>query len=115
MNGGALVIGVKDGTLDITGIQNFGNYNTESAKAKIVEKCKNLPFEGLDIIELKAEDTGAIVCLLYTSYQVFWTKSKRRSTHTWVNKMSGVACTDCRLASDIRIPCRKIFYHIEFF
>ena len=60
MNGGALVIGVKDGTLDITGIQNFGNYNTESAKAKIVEKCKNLPFEGLDIIELKAEDTGAI-------------------------------------------------------
>ena len=64
MNGGALVIGVKDGTLDITGIQNFGNYNTESAKAKIVEKCKNLPFEGLDIIELKAEDTGAIVWII---------------------------------------------------
>ena len=30
MNGGCLVIGVKDGTLDITGIQNFHSYTSIS-------------------------------------------------------------------------------------
>lgn len=64
MNGGTIVIGVKDKTLEIIGIQNFGNYSIESAKAKIAEKCRNLPIENLNINELKAEDTGEIVWIL---------------------------------------------------
>ncbi len=64
MNGGAMVIGIKDKTFDVIGIQNFGNYTIESAKAKIVEKCKNLPSEDLNIDELKAEDTGEIVWIV---------------------------------------------------
>ena len=41
MNGGALVIGVKDGTLDITGIQNFGNYNTLTLRHQSLREEKN--------------------------------------------------------------------------
>lgn len=40
VNGGALVIGVEDKTLDIVGIQDFANYTPESAKYRIVEKCQ---------------------------------------------------------------------------
>ena len=64
MNGGAIVIGIKDKTFDVVGIQDFGNYTIESAKAKIVEKCRNLPSEDLNIDELKAEDTGEIVWIV---------------------------------------------------
>lgn len=61
MNGGAIVIGIQDKTFDVVGIQDFGNYTIESAKAKIVEKCGNLPSEELNIDELTASDTGEIV------------------------------------------------------
>lgn len=64
MNGGAIVIGIQDGTFDVVGIQDFGNYTIESAKAKIVEKCRNLLSEDLNIDELKAEDTGEIVWIV---------------------------------------------------
>lgn len=64
MNGGAIVIGIKDKTFEVVGIQDFGNYTIESAKAKIVEKCRNLPSEDLNIDELKAEDTGEIVWIV---------------------------------------------------
>ncbi len=64
MNGGAIVIGIKDKTFDVVGIQDFGNYTIESAKAKIVEKCRNLPSEDLNIDELKAEDTDEIVWIV---------------------------------------------------
>lgn len=64
MNGGAIVIGVQDKTFEVIGIQNFGNYSVESAKAKISEKCRNLPIENLEIDELKANDTGDIVWIV---------------------------------------------------
>lgn len=64
MNGGAIVIGIQDGTFEVVGIQDFGNYTIESAKAKIVEKCRNLLSEDLNIDELKAEDTGEIVWIV---------------------------------------------------
>lgn len=64
MNGGSLIIGVKDQTLDIIGIQSFGSYNVDSAKARIAEKCRNLPLEDFDIMEFKADDTGRIVWVL---------------------------------------------------
>lgn len=37
MNGGSLIIGVKDQTLDVIGIQNLGSYNVDSAKARNVK------------------------------------------------------------------------------
>lgn len=64
MNGGAIVIGIKDKTFEVVGIQDFGNYTIESAKAKIVEKCRNLPSEDFNIDKLKAEDTGEIVWIV---------------------------------------------------
>lgn len=54
MNGGAIVIGIQDKTFDVVGIQDFGNYTIESAKAKIVEKCRNISSEELNIDELTA-------------------------------------------------------------
>ena len=64
MNGGSLIIGVEDQTFKVIGIQNLGSYNVESAKARIAEKCRNLPLEDFDIMELKADDTEKIVWVL---------------------------------------------------
>lgn len=64
MNGGSLIIGVEDQTFNVIGIQNLGSYNVESAKARIAEKCRNLPMEDFDIMELKAEDTEKLVWVL---------------------------------------------------
>lgn len=64
MNGGSLIIGVKDLTLDVIGIQNLGSYNVDSAKARIAEKCRNLPLENFDITEFKADDSGRLVWIL---------------------------------------------------
>lgn len=64
MNGGAIVIGIQDGTFEVIGIQDFGNYTIESAKAKIIEKCRNIPSEEFNIDELKAEDTNETVWVI---------------------------------------------------
>lgn len=64
VNGGALVIGVEDKTLDIVGIQNFANYTPESAKYRIVEKCRNLNSENLEISPLFAEDSHKTVWIV---------------------------------------------------
>ncbi len=64
VNGGALVIGVEDKTLDIIGIQDFANYTPESAKYRIVEKCRNLNSENLEISPLFAEDSHKTVWIV---------------------------------------------------
>lgn len=64
MEGGHLVMGVRDGTLDITGIQDFGGYTQDSLKARLVNECINLPSEGLYVTELEASDTHKIVWIL---------------------------------------------------
>lgn len=57
MEGGHLVMGVKDKTLNITGIQGFGGYTPDSLKARLIKECINLPSEGLDVSELETSDT----------------------------------------------------------
>lgn len=57
-------MGVKDGTLDITSIQDFGGYTPDSLKARLVKECINLPSEGLYVTELEASDTHKIVWIL---------------------------------------------------
>lgn len=64
VNGGTLVIGVMDQTLEVVGIRDFGNYTVDSAKFRIVEKCQNLPSEKLEIIPLEAEDTHKTVWIV---------------------------------------------------
>lgn len=64
MEGGHLVMGVKDGTLDITSIQDFGGYTPDSLKARLVKECINLPSEGLYVTELEASDTYKTVWIL---------------------------------------------------
>ena len=64
MEGGNLVMGVKDSTLDITGIQDFGGYNPDSLRGRIIRECINLPTEGLYVTELVASDSHKIVWIL---------------------------------------------------
>lgn len=65
MNGGTLVIGVKDKTLEIVGtnLSKF-NLNAQSATFKLVEHCTNLSSEGLSIEEFITEDTGKVVWIV---------------------------------------------------
>lgn len=64
MEGGHLVMGVRDGSLDTTGIKDFGGYTPDSLKARLVNECINLPSEGLYVTELEASDTHKIVWIL---------------------------------------------------
>ena len=64
MNGGSIIIGIQDNTFEVIGIQQFGNFTIESAKARILEKCRNLPIDNLALDELKADDTGEIVWII---------------------------------------------------
>jgi ATP-dependent DNA helicase RecG len=64
MNGGYLILGVVDKTLDIVGIQEFGSYTLENIKHKLCEQCTNLPSEGLEINEYKTCDTKKIVWII---------------------------------------------------
>ena len=64
MNGGYLVLGVADQTLDIVGIQEFGSYTSENVKHKLCEQCTNLPSEGLEINEYTTRDTTKTVWVI---------------------------------------------------
>lgn len=64
MEGGNLVIGVKDGTLDVTGISDTANYTPETLKSKLVQNCINLPSDGLFVTELISSDTNKRVWIL---------------------------------------------------
>jgi len=61
MKGGYLVIGVEDETLNIIGIHDFHNYNTNNIKLKLLSDCPNLSFEGFEIYEHKTDDTFKVV------------------------------------------------------
>ena len=65
MNGGHLVVGVKDNTLEISGIEELNNYNTQNIKLKIVEKCTNINSEKLTVEEFITSDTNKIVWVFH--------------------------------------------------
>ncbi len=66
MEGGHLVIGVQDKTLEIVGtdLSKF-NLNAKSAVMKLVEHCTNLSSEGLSIDEYTTEDTHQTVWIIH--------------------------------------------------
>lgn len=65
MEGGYLVIGVQDNTLEIVGtdLSKF-NLNIRSAVWKLLEHCTNLSSEGLSIDEYTTEDTHKTVWVI---------------------------------------------------
>ena len=50
MEGGFLVVGVHDKTLEIVGTDTY-NYDRQKAILRLTERCTNLSSEGLDIEE----------------------------------------------------------------
>jgi len=64
MKGGALIIGVKDKTLEITGIKDLHNYTVENIKKSLLETCTNLSSEGLSVTEYITEDTHKTVWII---------------------------------------------------
>lgn len=66
MEGGHLVIGVQDKTLEIVGtdLTKF-NLNAQSAVWKLIEHCTNLSSEGLNISEYVTEDTQKVVWVIH--------------------------------------------------
>ena len=65
MEGGHLIVGVKDKTLEITGIEEFNNYTTQNIKLKIIEKCGNINSEKLKIEEYITTDTYKTVWIFH--------------------------------------------------
>lgn len=64
MEGGALVLGVEDKTLKVTGIADVHTYTPESLKFQLTQLCSDLPSEGLAVQELIAADTQAKVWIV---------------------------------------------------
>lgn len=63
MEGGNLIIGVVDKTLEIVGTNTY-NYDIQKAKLRLVDQCANLPSEGLEIEEFITYDTNKIVWVI---------------------------------------------------
>ena len=64
MEGGHLVIGVHEKTLDIVGTDTY-NYDRQKAILRLTERCVNLSTEGLDIDEFVTDDTNRKVWVIH--------------------------------------------------
>ncbi len=64
MNGGYLVIGVADKTLEIVGTNTY-NYDLEKARLRLLDQCANLPSEGLMVEDYITNDTKKTVWVIY--------------------------------------------------
>ncbi len=65
MEGGHLVMGVEDKTLNILGIQNLHDYTPENFPYRIIGNSTHLPNEGLKVDEFKTSDTNRAVWVLH--------------------------------------------------
>ena len=64
MEGGYLVVGVHDKTLEIVGTDTY-NYDRQKAILRLTERCANLSSEGLDIDEYITDDTKKKVWVIH--------------------------------------------------
>ena len=64
MEGGFLVVGVHDKTLEIVGTDTY-NYDRQKAILRLTERCTNLSSEGLDIEEYVTDDTKKVVWVIH--------------------------------------------------
>ena len=65
MEGGHLILGVKDETLEIAGLQHFHDYTSQNLPHRLLGNCTNLSSEGLQVEEWVASDTGKIVWVIH--------------------------------------------------
>ncbi len=65
MDGGCVVVGAMDGTLEPTGITDAGDYAPENLPHRLLGRCANLPSLGLHVEVLRADDTGAAVWVVH--------------------------------------------------
>ena len=64
MEGGHLVIGVVDNTLEIVGTNTY-NYDRQKAKLRMTDLCANLPSEGLLVEEFITDDSHKTVWVIH--------------------------------------------------
>ena len=64
MEGGHLVIGVHDKTLEIVGTDTY-NYDRQKAILRLTERCVNLSTEGLDIDEFITDDSNRKIWVIH--------------------------------------------------
>lgn len=64
MEGGHLVLGVVDKTLEIVGTNTY-NYSIQQATLRLTDLCANLSSEGLDIEEFTTDDSHKIVWVIH--------------------------------------------------
>ena len=64
MEGGFLVVGVHDKTLEIVGTDTY-NYDRQKAILRLTERCTNLSSEGLDIEEYITDDSRKVVWVIH--------------------------------------------------
>lgn len=65
MDGGELIIGVMDKTLNIVGIENFHTYSPENIRLRILTKCPNLNSEGFTVEPFITSDTAKSAWVLH--------------------------------------------------
>ena len=65
MEGGELILGVKDETLEIIGIESFADYTPENLPHRIVGNCTNLTAEGLFVEEFITDDTKQTIWIIH--------------------------------------------------
>ncbi len=71
MNGGHLIIGIEDGSLNIIGISNFHHYTIDNIKLKLLQDCLNLSSENLKIAEITTTDTNKTVWIIHIPQHPF--------------------------------------------
>ncbi|OCB75423.1 ATP-binding protein [Flavobacterium crassostreae] len=65
MQGGHLIIGIQDETLNITGIQDFSGYTIEDIRFRINGNITNLNIEAFSVEEFTTSDTKKVVWVFH--------------------------------------------------
>lgn len=65
MEGGHLVMGVEDRTLEVLGIQQLHDYTPENFPFRILGNCTHLPSEGLRVEAITTTDTNKTIWVLH--------------------------------------------------
>ncbi|MES1224692.1 MAG: RNA-binding domain-containing protein, partial [Bacteroidota bacterium] len=65
MQGGDLIIGVENETLNIIGIQNFHDYTPENLPGRLLGNCTNLNSEKLTVETVATSDTDKTIWILH--------------------------------------------------
>lgn len=71
MQGGHLIIGVKDETLEIIGIQDFAGYSIHDIRYRINGNCTNLDVENFSVEEFKTSDTNKTIWIFKIPKHLF--------------------------------------------